>query len=256
MLEALYAGALEDAARRREATPLVQLERTALERPAALDAAAALRRGERVRIIAEVKRASPSRGKLADIPEPARLAEQYASGGAAAVSVLTEERRFLGSLDDLRAVRDAVTIPVLRKEFIAEEYQLLEARAAGADMALLIVAGLEQSVLERLAAFTRELGMTPLIEAHDRDELLRGIDAGAQLLGVNARDLRTFRLRPELFGELAPLYPEGVVRIAESAVLTPADVRRYRDAGADAVLIGEALVTGDPAATLESFLSA
>ncbi|MDO5053184.1 MAG: indole-3-glycerol phosphate synthase TrpC [Pseudoclavibacter sp.] len=256
MLDALYTGALEDAAARREAVPTARIERAALERPPALDAVAALRGTERIRIIAEVKRASPSRGQLAEIPDPARLAAVYEGAGAAAVSVLTEQRRFHGSLEDLRAVREAVGVPVLRKDFIAEEYQILEARAAGADLVLLIVAGLGQPALERLARFVEQLGMTPLIEAHTRDELLRGLDAGARVLGVNARDLRTFRLRPELFGELAPLYPEGVVRVAESAVLAPADVRRYRDAGADAVLIGEALVTGDPAAAMKGFLDA
>ncbi|KAB1657832.1 indole-3-glycerol phosphate synthase TrpC [Pseudoclavibacter chungangensis] len=257
MLAELYEGALEDAARRREARPTAEVERAALDRARALDGYAALARTDRINVIAEVKRASPSRGHLADIADPTALARTYASAGAAAISVLTEERRFKGSLDDLAAVRATVDVPVLRKEFIAEEYQLLEARAAGADLALLIVAGLDQALLERLARFTEQLGMTPLVEAHTRDELLRGLDAGARVLGVNARDLTTFELRPEIFAELAPLYPEGVVRVAESAVLEPAHVRRYVDAGADAVLIGEALVTnGDPATTLESFLNA
>ncbi|WP_282857036.1 indole-3-glycerol phosphate synthase TrpC [Pseudoclavibacter helvolus] len=254
MLESLYHGALEDAAERRERTPARALEARISDVAPALDAYAALARSERVNIIAEVKRASPSRGRLADIPDPAVLAASYERGGAAAISVLTEQRKFLGSLDDLRAVRDTVAVPVLRKEFIAEEYQLLEARACGADLALLIVAGLDQSTLARLAEFTEQLGMTALVEAHSKDELLRGLDAGARILGVNARNLATFELHPELFGELAPLYPNDVVKVAESAVLEPAHVRRYRDAGADAVLIGEALVTGgDPETTLETF---
>ncbi|CAG7845539.1 Indole-3-glycerol phosphate synthase [Pseudoclavibacter triregionum] len=257
MLDGLLQGSLEDAARRRAEKPTALVEREALEREPALDALALLAPRERVHIIAEVKRASPSRGELAEIPDPAALAAIYEGAGASAVSVLTEERRFKGSLADLEAVRAAVRIPVLRKEFIGEEHQLLEARAAGADLALLIVAALEQPVLERLARFTEQLGMTPLIEAHSRDEVLRGVDAGAGLLGVNARDLTTFELHPERFGELRGLIPAGVVAVAESAVSKPADVRAYRDAGADAVLIGEALVTdGDPASTMEALLSA
>lgn len=257
MLDGLLAGALEDAARRRADRPTAQVEREALDRAPAIDALDALAPREIVHIIAEVKRASPSRGALADIPDPAALAGVYESAGASAISVLTEERRFKGSLDDLVAVRERVAIPVLRKEFIGEEYQLLEARAAGADLALLIVAALDQPVLERLARFTEQLGMTALIEAHSKDEVLRGLDAGARLLGINARDLTTFELHPERFGDLQALLPEGVIKVAESAVLEPAHVRRYRDAGADAVLIGEALVTGgDPAATLEGFLAA
>ncbi|KAB1644092.1 indole-3-glycerol phosphate synthase TrpC [Gulosibacter chungangensis] len=257
MLDDLLKGSLEDAARRRAEVPTAEVERQALSQAPALDAVAALSRGEQIHIIAEVKRASPSRGRLANIPDPAALAKLYERGGAAAISVLTEERKFLGSLDDLRAVRNSVSIPVLRKEFIGEEYQILEARAAGADMILLIVASLEQPLLERLKGFAEELGMTALIEAHTREEFQRGLDAGAKVLGVNARDLKTFEMHPELFSELAPEYPAGVVKVAESAVLKPEHVRRYRDAGADAVLVGEALVTGnDPEATIKEFLQA
>lgn len=256
ILDDLFAGSLEDAARRREQLPTAELERIALAQAPAIDAAAALQHDDQVHIIAEVKRASPSRGRLAGIPDPAQLARQYEQGGASAISVLTEERKFLGSLDDLRAVRAAVDVPVLRKEFIGEEYQILEARAAGADLVLLIVASLTQPQLERLKSFTEQLGMTALIEAHTRDEFARALDADARVLGVNARDLKTFELHPELFAELAPEYPEGVVRVAESAVLRPEHVRAYRDAGADAVLIGEALVTGsDPVTTIKEFRS-
>lgn len=257
MLDDLLSGSLEDAARRRAETPTAVVERAALDRAPALDAVAALSSDTQVNIIAEVKRASPSRGRLANIPDPAALAKLYERGGAAAISVLTEERQFLGSLDDLNAVRAAVDIPVLRKEFIGEEYQILEARAAGADIILLIVASLDQPLLERLKYFTEELGMTALIEAHTRDEFQRGLDAGANVLGINARDLKTFEMHPELFGELAPEFPDGVVKVAESAVLRPEHVRAYRDAGADAVLIGEALVTGDnPEQTIKEFLQA
>jgi len=212
---------------------------------------------DRVKIIAEVKRASPSRGAMADIADPAALAVSYQTGGASAISVLTEGRRFGGSLQDLSDVRAAVEVPVLRKDFIAEPYQVFEARAADADLVLLIVAALEQGVLDELHALILQLGMTPLVEAHSADEVERALDVGAQVVGVNARDLSTFELDRDLFGTLADRIPSGVVRVAESAVKEPADVAHYRAAGADVVLIGEALVTGDdPVATLESFLEA
>ncbi|GAA1321163.1 indole-3-glycerol phosphate synthase TrpC [Leucobacter albus] len=255
MLAELFQGSLEDAKSRRQIRPYSAVEAEALARPAALDALEHLTPADRIRVIAEVKRASPSRGDLAEIAEPHALASQYESGGASVVSVLTEERRFKGSLDDLEAVRKAVSIPVLRKEFIGEEYQILEARAAGADLVLLIVAALPQETLERLYAFTLELGMTPLVEAHSADEVARSVDLGSQLIGVNARDLSTFELDRELFGRVADQIPAGVIRVAESAVLGIDDVQRYREAGADAILVGEALVTNDPIATLASFLS-
>lgn len=254
MLDELLAGALDDARQRRELKSYSSLESEARERPAAIDALEALAPAEHIKIIAEVKRASPSRGSLADIPEPQALAAQYEAGGASAVSVLTEERKFLGSLTDLEAVRRAVSIPVLRKDFIGDEYQVLEARAAGADLVLLIVAALPQERLEQLFAFIHELGMTALVEAHSADEVARSVDLGAQLIGVNARDLRTFELDRELFGRVADQIPAGVIRVAESAVANVADVERYREAGADVVLVGEALVTGgDPIETLQSY---
>lgn len=255
MIEQLLAGALEDARARRQLRPYSVVEAEAGEQPEALDALAALEPTDHIKVIAEVKRASPSRGDLAEIPEPAELAAQYESGGASVVSVLTEERKFKGSLADLEAVRKAVSIPVLRKEFIGDEYQILEARAAGADLVLLIVAALPQETLQRLYLFTRELGMTPLVEAHSEAEVARAVDLGAQLIGVNARNLSTFELDRELFGRVADRIPAGVIRVAESAVLDVSDVERYRAAGADVVLVGEALVTNDPIATLQSYLS-
>lgn len=256
MLDGLVAGARDDAARRRQSRSLSDVEAAAVAAPPALDARAALQHGERIKVIAEVKRASPSRGALAEIPDPADLARSYAAGGAAAVSVLTEERRFGGSLDDLSAVRAAVDIPVLRKDFIAEPYQVLEARAAGADLVLLIVAALDDATLARLHALVLELGMTPLVETHDAEEVRRAVALGASVIGVNARDLSTFELDRDLFGRLAPSIPDGTVRIAESAVSGVADVEHYRRAGADVVLVGEALVTGgDPVATLHEFLA-
>lgn len=256
MLADLTAGAVQDAEERELTTPLADVERRALAAAPAVDALAALAPAERVKIIAEVKRASPSRGDLADIPDPALQAARYAQGGAAAISVLTENRKFKGSLADLEAVRAAVELPVLRKDFIATPYQVLEARAAGADLVLLIVAALEQARLAELHTLVRELGMTPLVETHSLEEVQRAGDIGAQLIGVNARNLSTFELDRDLFGRLAPHLPADAIKIAESAVLAPADVAHYRQAGADVVLVGEALVTSDPVTTLHAFLEA
>lgn len=257
MLDELVAGAVADASERRALRSIQQVEAAALARPPALDAIAALAPADRVKIIAEVKRSSPSRGALAPIADPAALAVSYQTGGASAISVLTEGRRFGGSLDDLEQVRAAVGVPVLRKDFIAEPYQVLEARAAGADLVLLIVAALDDPTLRELSALTAELGMTALVETHSAEEVDRALDLGASIVGVNARDLSTFELDRDLFGSLADRIPSGVIRIAESAVLEPADVTHYREAGADVVLIGEALVRGDdPIETLEQFLAA
>lgn len=256
VLADLTAGAVEDARERESRTPLAAVERAALSRPAALDALAALAPADRVKIIAEVKRASPSRGDLAAIPDPAFQASRYEEGGASAISVLTEGRRFKGSLADLEAVRERVSVPVLRKDFIATPYQVLEARASGADLVLLIVAALEQPLLAELHDLVLQLGMTPLVETHSAEELSRASDLGARLIGVNARNLSTFELDRDLFGRLADSFPSGAIKIAESAVLTPDDVRHYRSGGADVVLIGEALVTSEPVATLHAFLEA
>jgi indole-3-glycerol phosphate synthase len=254
VLADLTAGALADAQRRRESVSFADVEKLALAQRPALDAMAALAPTDRVKIIAEVKRASPSRGTMATIADPAALAKTYAAGGASAISVLTEERKFLGSMDDLRNVRAAVDIPVLRKDFMAEAYQVFEARAAGADLVLLIVAALEQPLMQQLFTLSTELGMTVLVETHSGDELLRAIDLGAQLIGVNARNLSTFELDRDLFARLSDSIPDGVIRVAESAVRTAADVAHYRASGADVVLVGEALVTNDPLVTLTSFL--
>ena len=198
-------------------------------------------------VIAEVKRRSPSKGDLAEITDPAALARQYAAGGAAAISVLTEERRFSGSLDDLRAVRAAVDVPLLRKDFMVEPYQVLEARAAGADLVLLIVAALDDDTLRRLHDRARELGMAVLVEVHDEPETERAVALGAELLGVNARNLKTLEVDEDAFGRLAPLVPADRVLVAESGIGGPVDVKRYVAEGARAVLVGEALVKdGDP----------
>lgn len=255
MLSDLVAGALADVRVREEERPLSVVEADALDRPPALDALEALRPSGRVKIIAEVKRASPSRGPLAEISDPAALAASYQTGGASAISVLTDRQHFSGSLEDLEAVRETVTIPVLRKDFIAEPYQVFEARATGADFFLLIVAALEQDRLAELFELGASLGMTALVETHSEEEVDRALEIGSGLIGVNARNLSTFELDRDLFGRLADRIPAGVIRVAESAVKSAADVAHYRESGADVVLVGEALVTSDPIATLERFLA-
>ncbi|HEX2705920.1 MAG TPA: indole-3-glycerol phosphate synthase TrpC, partial [Candidatus Lustribacter sp.] len=204
-----------------------------------------------------VKRASPSKGVLADIGDPAALAVAYAAGGAVAVSVLTEQRRFHGSLDDLDRVRAAVGIPVLRKDFTVEPYQVVEARAHGADIILLIVAALAQPALVGLHELSESLGMTALVEVHDEEETRRAVDAGARVIGVNARNLKTLEVDRSTFARLRPLVPEGVLAIAESGVRDVADVAAYVAQGARGVLVGEALVTGgDPRARVAQLVSA
>lgn len=255
MLSELTANAVADAEARRAVRPLGDVEREALMRQPALDALEALRPGERIKVIAEIKRSSPSRGALAPITDPAALARSYELGGASTISVLTEGRRFGGSLADLESVRAAVALPVLRKDFISTPYQVFEARAAGADLVLLIVAALDDATLRELFDLIVDLGMTPLVETHSAEELDRAAALDAQLVGVNARDLSTFELDRDLFGRLADRFPDGAIRVAESAVQTAADVAHYRAAGADVVLVGEALVTGDPVANLRAFLA-
>jgi indole-3-glycerol phosphate synthase len=256
VLQELYAGSIADAQARQQELSLAQVEKLALANTPALDALVFLAPADQIKVLAEVKRASPSRGDLAEIPDPAYLAGIYASNGASAISVLTEQRKFKGSLDDLRAVRANVAVPLLRKDFIANEYQILEARAAGADIVLLIVAGLKQNEILRLKKFTEELGMTAFIETHDAGELDRALEAEVKLVGVNARDLSTFETDRNLFGTLVGNIPNGVIKVAESAVRNADDVAHYREAGADVVLVGEALVTNDPAAMLQTFLQA
>jgi indole-3-glycerol phosphate synthase len=254
VLDALTAGALEDAATRRAYVSLAEMERRALNTPRSRDGYVALSPAANIRLIAEIKRSSPSKGQLAAIHDAPQLAADYVAGGADAISVLTEERRFGGSLSDLDAVRDRVNVPLLRKDFIAEEYQILEARAHGADIVLLIVAALEQPLLERLYEFAHELELAVLVETHSADEVRRAADIGARLIGVNARNLTTFELDPTLFASVSHLIPGGAISVAESAVATIDDVRAYRSAGADAVLVGEALVTApDAQQTVRAF---
>jgi indole-3-glycerol phosphate synthase len=241
VLDDVVAGVREDLERRRAETPEAELRARLLEMPPPLDPLPGFRR-DGSSVIAEVKRRSPSKGDLADIPDPASLATAYERGGATAVSVLTEGRRFGGSLADLDAVRAAVGIPVLRKDFVVDHYQLLEARAHGADVALLIVAALPGDHLQGLYDRALELGLTPLVEVHDESEAERAAELGAALVGVNARNLKTLEVDDATFGKVAPLLPDTVVTVAESGIAGPADVRRFVTEGADVVLVGEALV--------------
>ena len=242
VLDEIIAGVREDVAERQAAVSLDQIKQLAAQAPPALDAMAALR-APGVGVIAEVKRRSPSKGALAAISDPAALAAEYQSGGARMISVLTEQRRFGGSLDDLDAVRAAVRVPVLRKDFIVGSYQVHEARAHGADAVLLIVAALDQNTLIGLRERIDSLGMTALVEVHTEDEASRAVDAGATVIGVNARDLRTLDVDRSTFERIAPGLPSSVIKIAESGVRGPLDLIEYAAAGADAVLVGEGLVT-------------
>ncbi len=256
VLAEIIVGVREDLAGRVAQTPLGALKERVASTDPALDVVPRLTAGG-VQLIAEVKRSSPSKGALAQIADPAALARSYATAGAAAISVLTEQRRFGGSLADLTAVRAAVDIPVLRKDFMVEEYQFWEARAYGADIVLLIVAALEQEMLIAFLALARELGMTPLVEVHDETEIERALGAGADVLGVNARNLKTLEVDRSVFARVVPLIPDSCLRIAESGVRTRLDIVEYGLAGADAVLVGEALVTGaDPLGAAREMIQA
>ena len=254
MLDEIIVGVRADLAERVAQAPLAEVESWAAAQRPALDAEAALRAAPGIAVIAEVKRASPSKGSLAAIPDPAALAAAYAAGGATAISVLTEKRRFAGSLADLDAVRAAVRIPVLRKDFMVEPYQIVEARAHGADLILLIAAALTDVQLLTMREQAEALGMTALVEIHDEDEARRAAASGARVIGVNARNLKTLQVDPDAFARLRPLIPDTAVAVAESGIRGVADVARYAAEGARAVLVGEALVIGgDPAGAVASF---
>lgn len=256
VLDSIIEGVRADVATREAAVPMSEVKAAAEKMPPPLDVMAALREPG-IAVIAEVKRASPSAGQLASIGDPAALARTYEDGGARIISVLTEERRFNGSLTDLDAVRAAVNVPVLRKDFVVGPYQIHEARAHGADMLLLIVAALEQSALESMLERTESLGMTALVEVHTEEEADRALKAGARVIGVNARDLRTLKVDRDCFARIAPGLPSNVIRIAESGVRGTADLLAYAGAGADAVLVGEGLVTsGDPRAAVADLVTA
>ena len=264
VLDDIIAGVREDLGARRAITSLEAIKQAAAAAAPARDAFAALgghtdqaARDTTLRVISEVKRKSPSKGALADIPEPAVLAAEYEAGGASVISVLTEARRFGGSLQDLDAVRAAVQIPVLRKDFTVDEYQIYEARAHGADLVLLIVAALNDELLASFLELTHQLGMNALVETHTEEEIARAIKAGAKIIGVNVRNLKTLDVDPATFGKLAPLLPSDAVIVAESGVESTEQVAQYGAARADAILVGEALVKhADPRASVAAFIQA
>ncbi|RKS84250.1 indole-3-glycerol phosphate synthase [Motilibacter peucedani] len=256
VLDEILAGVRADLAERQAQVPLDELKARCARVPDGKPVVPSFRNSG-VRVIAEVKRRSPSKGALADIPDPAVLAADYEAGGAFAISVLTEQRRFGGTLADLDAVRQAVDVPVLRKDFVVSSYQLWEARAHGADLVLLIVAALEQNALVSLIERAESIGLTPLVEAHEADEVRRAVDAGATVIGVNARNLKTLDVDPGAFPRLAGLIPDGCVKIAESGIRSPHDVIELAREGADAVLVGESLVTGkDPRTAVADLVAA
>ena len=253
VLNSIIAGVLEDQARRQLSNSELEEKMALAAKP--LDVLAALNR-EKFSIIAEVKRSSPSKGSLAGIPSPEKLARQYQQGGAAVISVLTEQRRFGGSLKDFEKVRGEVTIPILRKDFIVNEYLVKESRAYGADLILLIVAALGDDELKQLYQLVKSLGMEALIEIHNQEELERALAIGPKIIGVNARNLKTLEIDQSNFAKLLPLIPSGIVRIAESGMSEPSDGQSALIAGADAILVGEALVKSkNPAESVREFLN-
>ncbi|GAB3664138.1 indole-3-glycerol phosphate synthase TrpC [Actinocorallia lasiicapitis] len=256
VLDEIIDGVRADLAERQQTVSLEELKEKAAKAPSPRDAYAALG-GDGVAVIAEVKRSSPSKGALAAIADPAALARDYESGGAKVISVLTEQRRFGGSLDDLAAVRASVNCCVLRKDFIVTSYQLWEARAYGADLALLIVAALEQDALVSLIERAESIGLAPLVEVHDEEEVERAVEAGARLIGVNARNLKTLEVDRGTYARVAPKIPSDRIRIAESGVRGPHDLLSYAATGCDAVLVGESLVTGkDPRSAVADLVAA
>jgi len=237
---------------RKAATPAATLERkAAAHRPRGFKAALRSAATKGPAIIAELKKASPSKGLLREDYKPAAIAKGYERVGAAAISVLTDEEFFKGSLDDLTKVSEAVAIPVLRKDFILDSYQILEARAAGADAVLLIVAAHTDDDLRQLARTAKELNLDVLCEVHTREELDHAVDLGCDVIGVNSRDLTTMQMNPTIHREMVRFLPATVLRVAESGIRTPADVDRLLAVGYDAFLVGEALMRQpDPAAAL------
>ena len=252
LLATIVAATRRITASRREREPLAVLERrAAAAEPRGPLFEQRLRRPDRFNVIAECKRRSPSRGVLAAVYDPVRIARAYAEGGAAAISVLTEPTFFDGALAHLQAVRAAVDVPLLRKDFVVDEYQLFEARAAGADAVLLIVAALDQPALQSLQARAWQLGLATLVEVHDRDELTRAADSGARIIGVNNRNLRTLKVDVKASDDLAARMPANVVAVSESGLQSRADLERLSAAGYRAFLIGERFMTDtDPAAAI------
>lgn len=242
VLDEIIVGVKEDLADRK--IPRSEIEAAAFGAAPVIDCLPIMRVQE-MAVIAEVKRSSPSKGVLATIADPAALAEQYQEAGASAISVLTERRRFNGSLTDLDAVRKRVTVPILRKDFMVDEYQFLEARAHGADLVLLIVAALSKNQLDDYYQLAKELGMSSLIEVHTHDELERALEISPEIIGVNSRNLKTLEVDPAAFAQLIPRIPESMVRVAESGISHRSEVEFAQEHGATAILVGEALVRSD-----------
>jgi indole-3-glycerol phosphate synthase len=243
LLETIVAATRRSVAVRRQIVPLDELARQAAEaRPRGQFFHDVLARPDCVNVIAECKRRSPSRGVIRAAYDPVAIAREYEAGGAAAISVLTEPTFFDGSLDHLAAVRQAVELPLLRKDFIVDPYQIVEAAAAGADALLLIVAALDDGALRALLERTRQSGVAALVEVHDEAELARALAAGADIVGVNNRNLRTLQTDTGVSARLAAAIPENVVAVAESGLRTPADIVALRGMGYDAFLVGESLM--------------
>jgi indole-3-glycerol phosphate synthase len=250
VLDSIIEGVREDLAARR--LSLHDLQEKLDHAPEPIDPHPHLR-GDLISVIAEVKRSSPSKGDLAKIADPAALAHNYEEAGASVISVLTEKRRFGGSLDDLAAVRSAVSIPILRKDFMVDEYQFYEARAYGADVVLLIVAALSSRQLKDYYEMATELGMASLVEVHTHEELERAMEIEPRIIGVNSRNLKTLDVDQRAFSELIPEIPETIIRVAESGISTRSEVEHARSCGADVILVGEALVrAGDPISALRA----
>ena len=242
VLSSIIEGVREDLAARR--LPMGQLQEALETAPAVRDCLPFLISSE-MSVIAEVKRSSPSKGALATISDPAGLAAQYEEAGAQVVSVLTEQRRFGGSLADLDSVRKAIELPILRKDFMVDEYQFYEARAHGADVVLLIVAALSKNQLEDYFHLSTELGMRSLIEVHTNDELERALEISPEIIGVNSRNLKTLEVDARAFAELIPQIPSTIARVAESGISTREEVVFAQECGATAILVGEALVRSE-----------
>jgi len=242
VLASIIEGVREDLAARR--LPMGQLQEALETAPTVRDCLPFLISSE-MSVIAEVKRSSPSKGALAPITDPAGLAAQYEEAGAHVVSVLTEQRRFGGSLADLDAVRKAIELPILRKDFMVDEYQFYEARAHGADVVLLIVAALSKNQLEDYFHLSNELGMRSLIEVHANDELERALEISPEIIGVNSRNLKTLEVDARAFAELIPQIPSSIARVAESGISTRDEVVFAQECGATAILVGEALVRSE-----------
>lgn len=255
MLEELFQQAIKASERRQQYISESSLVDKISGMSAPKDIYSHLAPAQHIKLIAEIKRASPSKGRLADIPDAGVQAKIYEDSGAHAISVLTEESGFAGSLDDLYAARRVVNIPLLRKDFISTEYQILEARAAGADFVLLILAWLSTQRYAELLKFAEELGLGVLTETHNLAEIEVANRNHARLIGINTRNLETFATDITLFETMASALNADAIKVAESSVKTVQDVIRYRNAGADVALVGEALVTGNPEVLIPQFTS-